>query len=760
MAVLTNKNGTASADTLTYTTSGTYSAGAGNDTINIKGGSIVAYLDAGSNIINVTGGSSHTVKVATTDAACDKVNGADKLIINGSDIIDAHLGSGKDEITLNTTNGRKSNGALSQIRGGAWGDTFTTNIGAQKYQLYGDAGDDIFNIKGGDNLVFWGGAANDTFNVTGGTNLKLRGGDSADTYNVSVAKVDIQLGYGNDVVNITAGDSQQIKGNLGINTINLKAGAGHVIIADIDQALSKKKGYTQEQINKGIGLGYGQDKVYITGTATKVTANLGDGRDCVSVTTGSGHNINTEGWTDTIEISGTTSSSSFNAGAGNDIITVTGGNNNTIAGGAGNDTYNITWTKGKRLTINNADSVAAEKDTFNFTNMSSNDFQYTYDATAKKLTLTDSSSGTITILSNAYLRENVSASVVNFANKTTSIKALIDNTYAVAIPNSSANATVNSSKLKNGNLMLDSNASSVQQLTFAVNSSNLKISSEKTGGSVTLDSTALAGLKTISIDGNNYTVKRKDQTTNNNYSSSTTGVLVVGQNTSDVDITGSKYNDFIQLSTSNDTVFSNAGDDIVKIVSVGGNVPDTVMIRGEKGNDYLASMAGTGHSLFGDEGNDTLVVTNQSGRGVDLDGGAGNDKYIVDLGFVKGAATNTGIVTINQSDAAAGDADVLVLTKASKANTKFSLVSGVLSISSTNGSSDAVYVLDWSNHALDKIYLGTEASKSFVTGSALKTAFAQTSSASMTFGDGSVATYSVSYDSTSGSKTLVITGSK
>jgi len=349
MATLTNKNGTAAADIIDLTASGTYHANGGNDTINIKGGSIVVYTDSGNNIVNVTGGSGHTVKVAADVAAGDKINGIETMTVKGADIVDAILGSGKDVIVLSYTNGKKASGALSQIRAGAWGDTFTVNSGTKNYQLYGDAGDDTFNIKGGDNIIFWGGAANDTYNVTGGINLKLRGGDSADVYNISVSGVDMQLGYGNDIVNVTAGNNQKILANLGINTINLKSGSGHVITADIDKALSKKKGFTEAEINAGIGLGYGVDKVYITGTATNVTANLGDGKDIVNAADGTGHKIYTEGWGDTINISGA-SASSFDSGSGDDTIVVTGGTGNTVAVGDGEDTATISAGSVKLIT--------------------------------------------------------------------------------------------------------------------------------------------------------------------------------------------------------------------------------------------------------------------------------------------------------------------------------------------------------------------------------------------------------------------------
>lgn len=356
MATYTNKNGTNDNDVLTYNAKNTYHANGGNDTIKINGGSgIVVYTDKGNNTITVTGGSNHTIKVAANNGDSDQITGVEKLIINGANMIEGYLGSGKDEITLLYTDGKKISGALSQIHGGAWTDTFTIGNGAKGYQLYGDAGNDIFNISNGNNIICWGGAANDTFNVAGGTGIKLRGGDSADVYNISVAGVDMQLGYGNDEVNITAGDKQTIKANLGINTINLKAGSGHVITADIDQVASKKAGKD---------VGYGVDKVTIDG-ATKVTANLGDGKDVVEVWSGTDHKIYTEGWSDSLTVHNGVSQSLFDLGAGDDEVVLNGGSKNVYYGGSGKDVINVKIYGSGEKTEYNDIYLGADGDTFN-----------------------------------------------------------------------------------------------------------------------------------------------------------------------------------------------------------------------------------------------------------------------------------------------------------------------------------------------------------------------------------------------------------
>jgi len=331
MANLTNKNGTNDVDVLTLTAKGTYHANGGNDTINIKGGSIVVYTDSGNNIVKITGGSGHTVKVAEKDADSDKINGVEALTVSGADIVDAYLGSGKDTIELSNTNGKKAGGALSKIHGGAWGDTFTVKEGTQGYQLYGDNGDDTFYIEAGSNMIFWGGAANDTFNVTGGINNKIYGGDSNDTFNISTPEQTLILGYGKDTVNVTYGAYQKIVANLGINEINLRAGWYHEVTADIDKVASAKAGKD---------VGYGVDNLYINGAAG-VKAHLGDGKDSVKVYTGSKHQIYTEGWGDTLEVGNGVTESYFDTGAADDTITIIGSQKNTFNAGSGNDTVSV-----------------------------------------------------------------------------------------------------------------------------------------------------------------------------------------------------------------------------------------------------------------------------------------------------------------------------------------------------------------------------------------------------------------------------------
>lgn len=377
MAKLLNKDGTSGIDELTYdkNASGTvvYHTKEGNDSVIITGGSVSLVNDQGKDTIKITGGKMHQLTGVGSSV--------EEIIINGGAAVAGDLGAGKDVVTISNSDGRKTGGGASGIRGGSWNDTFTVNAGVKYYQLYGELGNDTFNVNGGSGINFWGGANNDTFIVKGGTSNKLYGGDSDDLFEIAAAKQNIILGYGKDTVNITAGDSQQIKGNLGINTINLLAGSGHIITADIDQAASKIV---------GADVGYGQDRVLIDG-ATQVTANLGDGRDTVDIRTGSGHNINTEGWTDTVTIAAGVTDSIINVGRGDDIINIQGGKDNTFIDGDGADTYNIAWDKleGKITLAKDADTSVYESDIDNVININAKLEQFTRTYADGTLTLAE-----------------------------------------------------------------------------------------------------------------------------------------------------------------------------------------------------------------------------------------------------------------------------------------------------------------------------------------------------------------------------------
>lgn len=562
MATLINQDGTDKADSLKYDVGGSgivFNTGAGADTVSITGGTILLNNKGGNDVITITGGSGHSF-------TSGEGNFSETLEIKGGNAIEAQLGSGKDTIVIMASDGRKATGGSSSIRGGDWGDTFNTNDGVQNYQLYGDAGDDIFNINGGKNMNFWGGAANDTFVVKGGTNNKLYGGDSADKFEIYVADQNIILGYGNDIVNIYKGDGQQIKGNLGINTVNLMAGSGHSITADIDQAASKKAGKD---------VGYGQDKVYISGTASAVTANLGDGKDVVEVSSGSKHQIFTEGWGDTILISGTTKDSSFDAGDGDDTISVSGGTGNVINAGAGADTIKIAGGTGNSVYCNSGRNTVE--------------------------------------VSNAQIK------LLNLGEEENSLVM-------------KAGATIDSLELSTAANTIDWYGGAINSVSILATNGGYKLNTFNFKGAEDVNLSLARGVYEVNVsDGSNLTVKLADGKDRITISDGYDLNIDSGSGNDVIEIFGgSKIKATASGSTGNNSVYLYGGQEIEYTCAYKGDEVfisggQDIMVKGGSNVDRIAISGGVGLEIKGGTGNDVFLIS--GGDQVYISGDAGSDTY-------------------------------------------------------------------------------------------------------------------------------------
>lgn len=606
MATLKNQNGTDAADELTYYQGGTavYHAGLGNDKISIIGGATVTViLDGGSNTINISKGSGHVIKVAAVEADGNKIVGADKLTINGANTITAMLGSGKDIIDISNSNGKTVNG-LSQLRGGEWGDTFKVFQGVLNYQLYGENGDDVFEIIAGTNLNFWGGSGRDTFELNGGSNNKTYGGDSEDTFNIRASKQTVTLGYGGsisqqlfDTVNVYAGDNQTIYGNLGINQINLLAGTGHVIKADIDRTLSKKNGYTDEQINAGIGLGYGVDNILIDG-AEGVTANTGDGKDVVLIKNGSNHVIHTEGWGDTIEISGAVSNSLFD-------------------GGEGSDSYIIDWkTLGTGNTIDQRTAGVNDKD---LVKLNEKLDKFTVEVRSDCLTLTDKDNGK-------------ALEIIGWGNGINSIEFSDGvKTESQMLERGGGDDVVE--VRKDGEKIYTADGSDIIRIYSKNNNVNAGVGNDiidiykgSTGNTVWAGS----GMDTFIINGSSNII----------YGEAGDDIVQIGYE--------GEGTNAADANPSNNNVNMGEGDNIVTIY---GGQKNTIVCG--SGMDSVDVYGGSGHKIDTGAGDDEIVI--YGGTEVTLKGGAGDDLF----DFWEIAAN--GVYSVDQSTALADDMDILSL---------------------------------------------------------------------------------------------------
>src|SRR4051812_29406855 len=99
-----------------------------------------------------SGNDSYTVSGAG-NYSLNFLAGDDRLTVSGGTFTTAHMGSGNDVVWLRSGD--------ASVFGGLGNDRF--EIYAPRIQADGAEGDDIFNLRGGDNATVHGGAGADRF---------------------------------------------------------------------------------------------------------------------------------------------------------------------------------------------------------------------------------------------------------------------------------------------------------------------------------------------------------------------------------------------------------------------------------------------------------------------------------------------------------------------------------------------------------------------------------------------------------------------
>lgn len=138
--------------------------------------------------------------------------------------------------------------------------------------------------------------------------------------------------------------------------------------------------------------------------------------------------------------------------------------------------------------------------------------------------------------------------------------------------------------------------------------------------------------------------------------------IYFGQLAGDVTISdsGLSGSDFVTAwgTPSDDTIFKDAvhieiSAPVQETISIQGT--ETTVVHGGGGDDTITD-PGENTFIYGDEGNDMIMIDATTGSGVVVDGGSGSDNVVLQLGRL------TGLVNINDSGTNADDADaVLVL---------------------------------------------------------------------------------------------------
>ena len=173
------------------------------------------------------------------------------------------------------------------------------------------------------------------------------------------------------------------------------------------------------------------------------------------------------------------------------------------------------------------------------------------------------------------------------------------------------------------------------------------------------------------------------------------------ENTNYNTLNGGTGNDILEAYGTGHTLNGGADNDILK---VHGN---SNTLNGGDGQDQL-TVDGNNNKLYGNDANDTLKVLG----GIDntLEGGAGDDTYIVHWPLRSGTSGNHN-VTIENGSAAIGDVDNLVIEGANSSDFNIYISGGnnddlVIQNNAPYSNSDYIVINDWANHRLESVTFG------------------------------------------------------
>ena len=314
--------GTKSAETLTSSKANyKIDAGAGNDVINVSGGSNVVMAGAGNDVINLAVGSA----------------GANVYVGAGSDVINISAGSGAHTFVFGTTDG------INTISGLTSADILSFGTSTLGTAISADGNN--FLLTSSKTTV----AVANYFDIAGTKFTTMQTGKEGSNAEIEIPKI-LQGTKGNDsaltlantysdyVIDALAGNDTI---NNGGSTVTILADAGNDEITNTGSTVIIKGGDGNDTItNSGttvtIAGEKGNDSIINSGAS--VTIDGGAGVDDI-VNSGSSVSVYGGDGADKISLADGTDSVTINGGTGNDGITVTGASNVVFnyASGDGND---------------------------------------------------------------------------------------------------------------------------------------------------------------------------------------------------------------------------------------------------------------------------------------------------------------------------------------------------------------------------------------------------------------------------------------
>ena len=642
---------------------------AGEDEIHIR--SVLGSSEVGHDSFAQGGSGNDTIYIDS--GLRHRINGGP-----GDDVLYAHLGDkhflygndGNDEIHIVDDGTKRSDNNIA--RGGEGNDMLYIENGGQSHYLYGDAGDDYLSVDGdyntldggdgndtltvvgGSNNTLNGGAGNDLLSVQGGLNM-LYGGAGKDTFSFEEGNhIIMDYTAGEDVIEIASGsisktelvnDGKDVKFTVGEGSITVTDGAGKTI------SLKDSRGsYTAS--DSAIELGgdfvgtmdaseYLDTVVTVDGSASNGTQSL-NGNGNANIMTGG---------TSADKMYGGNGDDEMYGGAGSDKVY--GGNgNDTLYGGAGNDILYGQIGSDTLYGGEGNDTLYGGKQDDTLYGGEGNDTLAGGDGKDVFVYASGDGDDTITDYAAGEDRIEVTGSSI-------STMELSDNGKDVVLRVGEGSITVTDGAGKTISLN-DSHGNYTMSDSAIVLGSDFKGTMKADtylGTVVSIDGSASAGKQTL------YGNKNA-----NSMTGGTAADTLFGGNGDD-EMYGGAGNDTLYGQTGSDTLYGGEGNDTL----YGGKQDDT---------------------LYGGEGNDTL----DGGSGNDtLNGGTGSDTYIVSSAFTSGT-----LITINQTELATGDADVLQLQTLNHDTAVYALDEGVLTITD-NATGGKVTVSGWDVNPLSKV---------------------------------------------------------
>ena len=327
----------------------------GNDTINAGNGNnrITA---TGSNIREITTGTGDDTITAQTGRSTIVIAGGnntvtasesqDTITINGSGTNTVDLGAGADDLIIeggnNTVTSANTYGVENITIGGEGTNTVTATAG----------GDENISITGGANTITTG-SNNDTI-VSGGTTsntITTAGAENRITVTGKNATVNINNSIGQNQISLNTSGTNVVNTTGTSNTITTQQGDNTITI--------KSDGYYSDPMANTITVGgSGTNIVTIEGDGNTNTINMNatgtstitgsEGSDTINVTAGT-NTINANAGGDSIDITGGTNTINMGSASGAYVTIETNASTNTING---NDKFNTYYIKTGTNTLN------------------------------------------------------------------------------------------------------------------------------------------------------------------------------------------------------------------------------------------------------------------------------------------------------------------------------------------------------------------------------------------------------------------------